>query len=44
MTSSGPEILKNFKNVKFDPLELKNLLLDDPTTLPKISIISIQAV
>ena len=29
MTSSGQKALKNFKNVKFNPLELKDVLPDD---------------
>ena len=43
MTSSGQETLKNFKNVKCDPLELKKLLLDDPNNLAK-NFYDIQAV
>ena len=43
MTSSGQKSLKNFKNAKFDPLELKVVLLDDSND-PAKNVYNIQAV
>ena len=40
MTSPVQESSENFENLKFDPFDLKDVLLDDSNELTKTSIIT----